>query len=500
MDSKKKGKSLFVHYITTNMLFSMDTPGRNSVCVPLDELYVDALNSVSEGMQCGIDEFRADALDCGYSVDDGMITYYYREGEQPRRHKPFEELDFTENGMLLEVGNTFYVRTSHGWVKRDNQRIKETFSPSAIKNCPYFAEWTSIAGHGSRHIFYKDGKLNRYPKIMAEEFDTYTPVLDSMVKHVFGNSDEEFRSGMEYLRVLWQTPYQKLPILCLVSKEQGTGKTTFGGEFMSMLFSGGCTSINKQQVLEGRFNSYETHVVAAFEEISSARTVTEKLKAISTAGVVSVEEKGKDIFSFDSYCHIILLTNNEDRFGSFDETDTRYWVRKLGKIKHKMPHAEWHKKAIAEIPGFRWKLENMKEWDNRQWVDKGRTWFRPEAVRTDAWDVVSRNSITSIEIAVEEALDFVRSEGFSFFSLRSLYESAGLSRGHRESNVRKCLEDMGCIKDMRRGVMFSKENLKAKEERARGYEHALPIRETCQKMWSIPGLYDKEEDKNELPF
>ena len=46
----------------------------------------------------------------------------------------------------------------------------------------------------------------------------------NFMEHIFG---EQLELGLDYIKILLEKPTQMLPILCLVSKERSTGKSTF---------------------------------------------------------------------------------------------------------------------------------------------------------------------------------------------------------------------------------------------------------------------------------
>ncbi len=46
----------------------------------------------------------------------------------------------------------------------------------------------------------------------------------AFLRHIFG---DQLELGLDYLKILYLYPTQILPILCLVSKERATGKSTF---------------------------------------------------------------------------------------------------------------------------------------------------------------------------------------------------------------------------------------------------------------------------------
>ena len=82
---------------------------------------------------------------------------------------------------------------------------------------------------------------------MAAEWTT----IESMLKHIFG---DQYEMGLDYLQLLYTKPTQILPVLCLVSKENHTGKTTFL-DFLEMLFKGNTAIIGTADI-EGDFNQH----------------------------------------------------------------------------------------------------------------------------------------------------------------------------------------------------------------------------------------------------
>src|SRR5690606_37181567 len=89
------------------------------------------------------------------------------------------------------------------------------------------------------HLNYQqiiDGFYNKYNEI------PYQPIEENIIpedlkdlkdkirfslrfmEHIFG---EQLELGLDYIKILLEKPTQMLPILCLVSKERATGKSTF---------------------------------------------------------------------------------------------------------------------------------------------------------------------------------------------------------------------------------------------------------------------------------
>jgi hypothetical protein len=85
---------------------------------------------------------------------------------------------------------------------------------------------------------------NRIPKRVAKAISEYR----CFFKHIFGTSKitvrqqngedikaEYYQLGYDYVQLLYHKPTMRLPILCLVSKENETGKSTFGDLMKAIL-------------------------------------------------------------------------------------------------------------------------------------------------------------------------------------------------------------------------------------------------------------------------
>lgn len=168
-----------------------------------------------------------------------------------------------------------------------------------------------------------------------------------MLEHVFG---EQLEAGLKYLQALYLHPRRILPILALISKTRGTGKTTFLN-WINMMFGGNATIISPED-LKSQFNaSYATKNVVCIEETTIEKeAATEKLKAISTSKYISYNQKYVNPTKLPLYCKIIIASNNEDRFVKIDDQEIRFFVRKLGMPKN--DNANIEDNLIKEIPAF----------------------------------------------------------------------------------------------------------------------------------------------------
>jgi len=183
----------------------------------------------------------------------------------------------------------------------------------------------------------------------------------NLLKHIFGN---QFKSGMIYMKVLYEYPKQILPILVLVSETRETGKSTFL-DWLNMVFGENMVMI-EPDVIGGTFNGEyaKANIIGIDETIIDKQIAVEKIKSLATKKYISVNSKFISQYKLPFFGKIILASNNEDRFIRIDDKEIRFWVRKIG-----VPKESNHNilnDMIAEIPAFLYYLTTMKEIDFTQ--------------------------------------------------------------------------------------------------------------------------------------
>jgi hypothetical protein len=75
--------------------------------------------------------------------------------------------------------------------------------------------------------------LNQYEPIPRQPAEGDCPIILEFLEPIFG---EQLEMGLDYLQLLYLKPLQWLPIILLLSKDRGTGKTTFLN-FLKAVFS-----------------------------------------------------------------------------------------------------------------------------------------------------------------------------------------------------------------------------------------------------------------------
>ncbi|MBK6861016.1 MAG: hypothetical protein IPG95_12155 [Saprospiraceae bacterium] len=228
------------------------------------------------------------------------------------------------------------------------------------------------------------------------------------VKHIFGTGTimhkgklyNEWELGLDYIQLLYMMPTMFLPILCLVSKERGTGKTKFW-EWMGAIFQQNVKPINSQQ-LNGNFTSLFASSLLVYidEAFLDKKETIEKLKSLVTTDKGKLEYKGVDADLIDNYMKVGVGTNDETSFVNIPEDEVRFWVRKVQPIPEAKLDRYWYDKLRKEIPAFLYFLQQRKIVT----VYEHRQWFHPDIIKTDALDAIVKVSKTSIEHALEMVL------------------------------------------------------------------------------------------------
>lgn len=283
--------------------------------------------------------------------------------------------------------------------------------------------FTLIPSHTNYQPVYKHF-YNKYEKVEHEfKQGEFRETIDYL-KHIFG---DQYELGLDYITILWHHPTQILPILCLVSTERNTGKTTFLN-FLKLIFQNNLT-INTNEEFRGRFNTDWTSklLICVDEVLLEKREDSERLKHLSTAKSYKTEAKGVDKEELPFYGKFILCSNNEDSFINIDQGEIRYWVIKVNPFE--VENTELLNKLRAELPAFMYYLNQRKIMSPK----KTRMWFTPDQIRTEALEKLLRCNQNFILREIKECLmdDFVK------FGVDQLfYTSSDLVEKLKANNVR----------------------------------------------------------------
>jgi hypothetical protein len=218
----------------------------------------------------------------------------------------------------------------------------------------------------------------------------------NLLHHIFG---EQLEIGLKYMKILYENPKQMLPVLCLVSSERQTGKTTFIN-WINMIFGENFTMINPED-LSSQFNSSYAYknIIAIDETVIDRIASVEKLKSIATAKSISVNQKFVANYSIPFFGKIIISTNKENDFMRIDDEEIRFWVRKIKSIQKINTNIE--NELTAEIPSFLKYLSELPAID----FTRSRMVFTQNEIKNDQLDSVKKESWSGLRKNLHELIE-----------------------------------------------------------------------------------------------
>ncbi|MEN2436581.1 primase-helicase family protein [Weeksellaceae bacterium A-14] len=240
-------------------------------------------------------------------------------------------------------------------------------------------------------IPHQPAEVNLSTDVLKEKI----PFSLQFMEHIFG---EQLELGLDYIKILLEKPTQMLPILCLVSKERSSGKSTFI-KWLKSIFGLNMTYI-KGDSFSSQFNSDWTSmlIVAIDEVFFDKKEITERLKYLSTTDKDKKEAKGKDREEVEFFGKFILCSNNEDNFIQIDENEIRFWIIKVKSIKTE--NTDFLKNLIREIPYFLRFLMQRPFFSQKQ----TRMWFTNSEIRTKALQKLVWKNNNKLESRIIELL------------------------------------------------------------------------------------------------
>lgn len=311
----------------------------------------------------------------------------------------------------LRVGTTYYKIVYRPTISGEKSRILLRWDKSTISHdegkdylstIPKYEGFCCIPDH----LNYKqviNGFYNEYSPIShsinkekhsTDEIKNNIQNSMNFVKHIFG---DQYEMGLDYLKLLYEKPTQMLPILCLVSEERNTGKSTFI-KWLKEIFGHNLTYV-KGDSFGSQFNAdWANKLIVAVDEVFfDKQEITERLKFLSTTNKDKIEAKGKDRVEVDFFSKFVLCSNNEKDFIKIDNNETRFWVRKVSPIKSE--NTEFLKSLRSEIHYFLQYLVNRPYSTPKV----SRMWFCPTLIRTRALERLMFQNNNELERKIIES-------------------------------------------------------------------------------------------------
>ena len=232
------------------------------------------------------------------------------------------------------------------------------------------------------------------------------PNIEKFLRHIFQSKNTSgetmYEFGLDYIQLSYFNPTQRLPILCPVSRERNTGKSTFLN-FLQLIFQENMSILDNER-FTGKFTSHFVHkLVVALDEgfiPIEQKLMKERIKNYSTGRTVWLEGKGSNASEIYNFMHLIMCSNDETNFMQIDEGENRFCVLKVPTLTFDDPGIL--QKMEQEIPHFLHFLKNRSLYYP---TGQGRFSFNPTVYETEALRVIQERTQNFLPKQVKDFLN-----------------------------------------------------------------------------------------------
>lgn len=229
---------------------------------------------------------------------------------------------------------------------------------------------------------------NLYYKVDHEIVQGDWSASEEYFKHVF---QDKYDVWLDWLCLTYRNPNQKLPVICLVSSEKNTGKSTLLW-YLRELYKENVTVIGNAELNDNFNDDYVTKLIVGIDEaIFEKQQVIEKLKSWVTSYKVKMNAKFMSRVEVDFFAKFIITSNNEDTFIKIDDDEARFWINKVPVINPEKRDPLLLDKLKAEIPAV---IHYLKNEHVMKYAYKDRLYFAKEVTDTEALRKLKTQSVT----------------------------------------------------------------------------------------------------------
>ena len=300
--------------------------------------------------------------------------------------------------MYLRIGTTYFKKSLYPLPSGDFIEILVIWSAELIRQ-DHGKNVLSEIERFDGFICIPENRPEFFKKRVQDYYNTYHQISKSplegeiintleFLSHIFG---EQLELGLDYLQLIYLKPTQILPILCLVSKERSTGKSTFL-KWLKEIFEYNLTFLTNSDFTSNFNSDWSSKLLICIDEVLfKTDELTERIKYLSTTNTHKTEAKGKDKKEASFFGKFILCSNNETSFIKIDPDEIRFWIIKVN--RYKKEDVNFLKKLTDEIPAFLHFLTTRKLSTENQ----SRMWFTPDQIKTKALQKLVRYNSSKIE-------------------------------------------------------------------------------------------------------
>jgi hypothetical protein len=319
--------------------------------------------------------------------------------------------------------------------KRKRTTITDDYGKIALQYVKKYKSFCLVPSH------------TNYQQVVGQCYNTYQQLdhilaagsIDTtlkMLNRVFGDKIDFI---LDWIQLLYLQPTQNLPILCLVSTERNTGKSTVGQWLIDLLQLNAVKLGNAD--LDNSFNSHyaEKLLLVVDETAIEKRVTSEAIKRMSTErGKIFVNAKNRNQYPVDYIGKFVFISNDEERFMYIGKGESRFAVFKVPVLTE--DDVEMLEKLREEIPAFLHFLQNRTLVHSRQ----SRMYFDFSVYKTKHLDTVIDASLSRTEKALRELIvdtfDMFPDAVELYFAPSDIFQELNKHNFIDETSIKNCLK------------------------------------------------------------
>jgi len=257
---------------------------------------------------------------------------------------------------------------------------------------------------------YKDkqGRIttawNEYEKLDIRPAPGSCEVTLKFLKHIFSdknlNGECLYEFGLDYLKLLYENPRQKTPILCLCSEDQASGKSTLF-YLLQLIYKSNAVIIDSRELASDFNELFAGKFIVCVDESdtpSDKKEVSNAIKLMTTADTITKTGKGVSSTTITNHTHLLMATNKIYDFLKITKFDNRFCLCKVPPLTEEDP--DLLEKIKKEIPAFLYYLKKRPMYYER----KTRTYFDYELYKTELFVKVVETNENPVESAIKSIL------------------------------------------------------------------------------------------------
>ena len=350
--------------------------------------YIERINISERSLNEVYSHLKLTTVTSFYNYHQDFLKYNeftYRSVRWGHDGSTVQKIRHNDAKLYLRVGSDYYKRIM---VKNSHDQYEEVLEPwkkpeisldygmEFVKNISKYDGFVNIPNNTGE---YQRTYPIKHNGIECELYNIYNPVdwnpevgewpnIERFLKHIFSacNLDGEclYEWGLDYIQHTYTNPRQRMPVLCLVSKERNTGKSTFLN-FLKTIFTSNCTLLDNERFNPKFTSHFAGKLIIGIDEGHipvNDKMTKEMIKNTATSREMWLEGKGTNAKSVENFAHLIFCSNNDKNFMQIDQGENRFAVLKVPSYRAAgiKDDPDFMGKMKKEIPAFLNFLQNRQ--------------------------------------------------------------------------------------------------------------------------------------------